>query len=98
MTPKQVIDDEIKRFSDVMNVSTDQKEDLIHFLRDNYAQLLNFMRRNPGVSRNDLFQRLDIIRSAGQAELAEFLSPEQLTIWDSEMAKASKVLSQKLAA
>ena len=98
MTAEEVVDVEIERLSNAMALSDDQKQKVLQFLRNEWSQLLAFLQRNPGISRGELFQRLQIIHSSGRAQIAAFLSPEQLTTWDDETAKAMERLSQKLAA
>lgn len=98
ITPEEVVNVEIERLSSAMPLSGAQKEEIRRFLSDELAELLAFLQKNPGISRGELFQRLEIIHDSGRARIAAFLSSEQLAIWDSETSKAMERLSQKLAA
>jgi hypothetical protein len=98
MTPEQIVDVEINRFSAAMNLSESQKVHLTKYLNGEYAELLDFMRKNPGISRDDLLQRLDIILSTCRDQLNAYLNPAQLAAWDVEMERAKQLLGDELAA
>jgi hypothetical protein len=56
------------------------------------------MRKNTGISRDDLLQRLDIILSTCRSRVTEVLSQDQLAAWDNEMERSKRVLGDELAA
>jgi periplasmic protein CpxP/Spy len=99
MTPDELsnIAVELKRLGSELNLSDKQKEDLKTFLTDKYEKLQEYRKQNPNVSTEDIAQYVAKNRSAGREKLEKFLTPEQLTKWDAEIAKAKDFLSQRAA-
>ena len=99
MTPDELnnIAVELKRLGSELNLSDHQKEELKTFLTDKYEKLQEFRKHNPNVSKEEIAQHLASNRAAGREKLAKFLTPEQLTKWDAEIAKAKDFLSQRAA-
>jgi hypothetical protein len=99
MTPEDLntITTELKRFGTELNLTDAQKEQLKTFLTEKYQKLQEFRRQNPNASKDDLTRNLATIRSAGREKLARFLTPDQLTKWDAEVAKATDFLGQRAA-
>lgn len=89
---------ELKRFATELNLSDTQKEQLKTFLTEKYQKLQEYKQQNPNVSKEDLVRNLATIRSAGREKLERFLTPDQLTKWDAEIAKAKEFLGQRFAA
>ena len=84
---------EMEQFSTALNLLDDQKQKLQDFL-SNVHETLHQERRNHGLSKEDLIETIAENRDLiGQ----RFLTPEQLTKWDSEVAKAKHFLSHKMA-
>jgi protein CpxP len=99
MTPEDLntITTELKRFGTELNLSDAQKEQLKTFLTEKYEKLQQFRQQNPNASKDDLTRNLATIRSSGREKLEKFLTPDQLTKWDAEMAKAKDFLGQRAA-
>jgi hypothetical protein len=99
MTPEDLntITTELKRFGTELNLTDAQKEQLKTFLTEKYQKLQEFRQQNPNASKDDLTRNLATIRSAGREKLARFLTPDQLTKWDAEIAKAKDFLGQRAA-
>lgn len=99
MTPDELgnIVVELKRLGSELNLSDQQKEGLKAFLTEKYEKLQEYRRQNPNVSKEDIAQYVAKNRSAGREKLEKFLTPEQLTKWDAEIAKAKDFLSQRAA-
>jgi len=99
MTPEDLhtITTELKRFGKELNLSQAQKEQLKTFLTERYKKLQEFRQQNPNASKDYLTRHLAMIRSAGREKLEKFLTPDQLTKWDAEMAKAKDFLGQRAA-
>jgi len=91
------IADELKRLGGELKLSDDQKEQLRTFLTDKYAQLQEYRLKNPNISKEDVAQYIAKNRTAGREKLERFLTPEQLKIWDAELAKAKDFLSRRAA-
>src|SRR3974377_1494168 len=99
MTPDELnnIATELKRLGAELNLSDKQKEDLKSFLTEKYEQMQEYRKQNPNVSREDLGKYIAKNRDAGREKIEKFLTPEQLKIWDAEVAKAKDFLSQRAA-
>jgi hypothetical protein len=99
MTPEELtnIANELKRLGGELNLSDTQKEQLKTFLTDKYEQLQEYKKKNPNISKEDIAQYITKNRTAGREKIEKFLTPEQLKIWDEEVAKAKDFLSQRAA-
>ena len=99
MTPEELnnIATELKRLGGELKLSDQQKEDLKSFLTEKYEQLQEYRRHNPNISKEDVANYIAKNRAAGREKLEKFLTPEQLKIWDAEVAKAKDFLSQRAA-
>jgi periplasmic protein CpxP/Spy len=99
MTPDELnnIAVELKRLGSELNLSDNQKEELRTFLTEKYQKLQEYRKQNPNVSKEDVARYVAKNRSAGREKLEKFLTPEQLTKWDAEIAKAKDFLSQRAA-
>ena len=99
MTPDELnnIAVELKRLGTELNLSDSQKEQLRTFLSEKYEQLQEYKKRNPNISKEDVAQYVAKNRAAGREKIEKFLTPEQLKIWDAEVAKARDFLSQRAA-
>ena len=100
LTPEQrdAVVSELKRFGADLNLSEDQKQKLQTFMSEASEKLHEYKQKNPSASREDLVRIVAENRTAIRQRLVNFLTPEQLTKWDTEMAKAKEFLGQKLAA
>lgn len=100
LTPEQrtQVADELKRFGASLNLSDQQKEKLQTFLIEAREKVQVYLQENPNASRADVVTKVAANRDALRARLTNFLSPEQLSKWDAEIAKAKEFLGQKLAA
>jgi ribosomal 50S subunit-associated protein YjgA (DUF615 family) len=99
MTPEELnnVAAELKRLGTELNLTDNQKEQLRTFLTDKYEQLQEYKKQNPNVSREDIAQYIAKNRAAGREKIERFLTPEQLKIWDAEVAKAKDFLSRRAA-
>lgn len=99
-TPQQrdAVASEVKRIGSLMNLSDEQKRKLHDFMSEASEKLQEYQQQHPNASQQDLIKKLADNRSVIRQRLAGFLTPEQLNIWDSQVAKAKEFLGQKLAA
>ena len=99
MTPDELnnIATELKRLGGELKLSDQQKEDLKSFLTEKYEKFQEYRRQNPNISKEDVANYVAKNRTAGREKLEKFLTPEQLKIWDAEVAKAKDFLSQRAA-
>jgi periplasmic protein CpxP/Spy len=88
---------ELKRLGSELNLTDQQKEGLKTFLTEKYEKLQEYRKENPNISKEDVAQYIAKNRSAGREKLEKFLTPEQLTKWDAEIAKAKDFLSTRAA-
>ncbi len=88
---------ELKRLGTELNLSDNQKEQLRTLLTEKYEKLQEYKKQNPNLSKEDLAQYIARNRTAGREKVQNFLTPEQLTKWDAEVAKAKDFLSQRAA-
>ena len=99
MTPEELnnVAAELKRLGTELNLTDNQKEQLKTFLTEKYEELQEYKKQNPNISREDIAQYIAKNRAAGREKIEKFLTPEQLKIWDAEVAKAKDFLSQRAA-
>jgi len=99
VTPEEInnIATELKRLGGELKLSDDQREQVRTFLTDKYEQLQEYRKKNPNISNEDSAQYIAKNRAAGREKLEKLLTPEQLKIWDAEIAKAKDFLSQRAA-
>ncbi|HTT22076.1 MAG TPA: hypothetical protein VMG82_24310 [Candidatus Sulfotelmatobacter sp.] len=95
---RDAIANELKSFGASLNLSDDQKQKLQGFMTEASEKLQEYRQQNPNASKEDLLKRIADSRTALCQRLVNFLTPEQLTKWDAEVAKAKEFLGQKLAA
>lgn len=88
---------ELRQLSTALNLSDDQKQRVQEFLSQAYEKIQDFRKQNPGATREDLIRKIADNRDSIRQRLMSFLTPEQLTKWDSEVAKAKDFLSQRAA-
>ena len=95
---RDMVASELKRFGTDLNLSEDQKQKLSGFLTEASEKVQEYKKQNPNASKDDLIKRITANRAEIRDRLKNFLNPEQLTKWDTEVAKAKEFLGQKLAA
>jgi len=57
-----------------------------------------YKQQNPSATREDIAKRVLDNRAALRQRVVNFLTPEQLAKWDTEVAKAKEFLGHKIAA
>ena len=88
---------EMKQFSTSLNLSEGQKQKLQESLSNAYQKMQEYKQQNPGASKEDLVRKVAENRDSIRQRLVSFLTAEQLTKWDSEIAKAKDFLTQRAA-
>ena len=89
---------ELKRFAADLQLSDDQKAKLQEFLTEARAKVADYLKANPNAKRVDVIKEVAAHRDQLRQRLVNFLTPEQLTKWDAEVAKAREFLGQQIAA
>jgi periplasmic protein CpxP/Spy len=95
---RDAVASELKRIGSTLNLSDDQKQKVQAFLTEAQEKVQEYRQQNPNASQADVLQRLADNRAAIRQRVVGILTPDQLTKWDSEVAKARDFLGQKLAA
>ena len=100
LTPEQreQVAAEVKRFASDLHLSDDQKEKLQNAFTDARAKMGDYMQEHPGITRADIARHVVSRRDEIRQRVVNFLTPDQLTKWDTEIAKAKEFLGQNLAA
>jgi periplasmic protein CpxP/Spy len=89
---KQAVAAERKRVAGDLSLSDDQKSKLHTALESAREKIDEIRQANPDLTREDVIAKLKSVRAAARERLVNFLTPEQLSKWDAEMAKAKTFL------
>ena len=89
---------ELKRFAGDLNLTDEQKEKLHTSLAEAREKVGEYLRNNPNTTKADIIAKVKANRDEIRQRVVKFLTPEQLSKWDSEVAKAKEFLGQKLDA
>ena len=95
---RDIVASELKGIATDLNLSEEQKEKLRTSLSEAYEKVQEYKLQNPNASSEDLIKRVADNRASIRQRVVNFLTPEQLTKWDTEVAKAKEFLGQKIAA
>ena len=89
---KQAVAAELKRFAADLNLSDAQKSQLQTALEQGREKLEEIRKAHPDLTKADVIEKLKAVRSSARERVVKFLTPEQLTKWDAEVAKAKGFL------
>jgi len=89
---------ELKRFAGDLNLTDDQKEKMQASLAEGREKVAEYLKNNPNTTKADIIAKVKANRDEIRQRVVKFLTPEQLTKWDSEIAKAKEFLGQKVDA
>jgi len=89
---------ELKRFATDLKLTDEQKEKLQTALGEAREKVAEYLKDNPRTTRADIISKVKAHRDEIRQRVVKFLSPEQLTKWDNEIAKGKEFLGQKLDA
>lgn len=87
---------ELKRIGASLNLSDDQKQKLQTFMTEASEKIQEYRQQNPNATREDLIKKVTDNRAALRQCLVNFLTPDQLKKWDSEIANAKEFPGQNL--
>jgi anti-sigma regulatory factor (Ser/Thr protein kinase) len=87
---------ELKRFAKDLNLTDQQKERLQTALVEGRERITEYLKKNPNTTRADIVAKVKEHRVELRQRVVSFLSPDQLTKWDAEVAKAKEFFGQKL--
>ena len=88
----EAVKTELKRFASDLNLSETQKTQLQSALENVREKLDEIRKNNPDITKADVIAKLKGARAPLRERVVAFLTPEQLTKWDTEVAKAKAFL------
>jgi len=89
---------ELKRFAGDLKLTDEQKEKLHAALAEAREKVGEYLKSNPNSTKADIIAKVKAHRDEIRQRVVKFLSPDQLSKWDSEIAKGKEFLRQKLDA
>jgi hypothetical protein len=89
---RDAIRSELSSFSKDLNLSDDQKDRLHTALEGAREKFEEYRSSHPGLTREDVVSKLKESRGPLRARLEGFLTSDQLSKWDAEVAKAKTFL------
>jgi periplasmic protein CpxP/Spy len=92
----EVVETELKRFAADLNLTDAQKSQFKAALENAHERIDEARAKNPNATRADVVAKLKENRGAMRQRIEKFLTPEQLTKWDAEAAKAKEFLGERL--
>ena len=95
---REQVASELKRFAGDLNLTEDQKQKLQTALTEARERVGDYLRDNPNTTKADIITKVKAHRDEIRQRVVKFLSPDQLSKWDSEIAKGKESLGQKLDA
>ena len=87
---------ELKRFAGDLNLTDDQKEKLHAALAEGREKVGEYLKNNPNTTKAEIVAKVMAHRNEIRQRVVKFLTPEQLTKWDSEIAKGKEFLGHRL--
>ena len=87
---------ELKRFAGDLNLTEQQKEKLQATLAEEREKVGNYLKSHHNTTKAEIVAQVKEHRTEIHQRVAAFLNPEQLSKWDSEVAKAKEFLGQRL--
>ncbi len=88
----QAIQNEVRTFATDLNLSDEQKARLKTALEGARYKIEEIKKARPDISKEDVMAKLKEARAPLRQRVEAFLTPEQLTKWDAEVAKAKSFL------
>jgi periplasmic protein CpxP/Spy len=88
---------EVKNFATNLHLSNDQKEKLQNAFQDARGRLGDYMKEHPSVTKADMAKEIAARRDQIRQHVVSFFNPDQLKMWDAEVAKAKDFLGQHMA-
>ena len=88
----KVVETELKRFAADLNLSDTQRTQLKTILENAGERMDAIREKHPDVTKDDVKAKLKEVRGSLRERVEKFFTPEQLTKWDAEVAKAKNFL------
>jgi predicted HTH transcriptional regulator len=93
---REQVTTELKRFAGDLNLTEQQKEKLQATLAEKREKIGDYLKSHPNTTKAEIVAQVKEHRTEIHQRVAAFLNPEQLSKWDSEVAKAKEFLGQRL--
>jgi predicted HTH transcriptional regulator len=93
---REQVASELKRFAHDLNLNDQQKEKLQAALVEAREKVAEYLKQNPHMTRADIVAKVKERRADIRQRVVNFLTPDQLTKWDAEVAKAKEFLGHKI--
>ena len=99
LTPEQRNQDvaEAGKIATNLHLSNDQKEKLQNAFTDARSKVGDYLKDHPNMTKADIVKEVAGHRDQIRQRVVNFLTPEQLKMWDAEMAKAKEFLGQNMS-
>ena len=88
----QAIHNEVKQFATDLKLSEEQKAKLKSALEGAREKIESIRKAHPDITKADVMAKVKEARGPIRERVVAFLTPEQLTMWDAEVAKAKSFL------
>ena len=100
LTPEQLeqVSAELKRFAADLQLSDAQKQQLHDALADGRVKVAEYVKTHPNVTKADMVKEVTSHRDQIRQRVVNFLTPDQLRKWDTEISKAKEFLGHNFAA
>jgi len=89
---------ELNRFARDLNLTNEQTEKLHSALAEGREKIAEYVKNNPNTTKADIVAKVKAHRDEIRQRVVKFLTPEQLSKWDSEIAKAKEFLGEEVDA
>ena len=89
---KNAVKSELTQFASSLNLSDDQKSRLRTALENAREKLEDMRKAHPNISKEDVIAKLKAARQPLRERISGFLTPDQLSKWDAQVAKAKSFL------
>jgi periplasmic protein CpxP/Spy len=99
LTPEQrsQVVAEAGRFASSLHLSNDQKEKLQTAFTDARSKVGDYLKDHPNMTKADIVKQIAGQKDQIRQRMTGLLTPDQMKMWDAEMAKAKEFLGQNLA-
>jgi len=88
---------ELKRFAGDLHLSDDQKAKLHDALAEGRVKVAEYVKTHPNVTKADMIKEVASHRDQIRQRVVNFLTPEQLKKWDTEVSKAKEFMGHNVA-
>jgi hypothetical protein len=95
---REQVANELKKLGAELNLSDDQKTRLRGAMEQAKEKVQAYRTANPNASNADILRAIGQHRDQIREQVVKFLTPDQLTKWDSTVKNAKEFLGEKLAA